>query len=165
MKKFNKYLGYIENITGYILLTISCLAVLTQLVSREIGGKSLIFTEEIAKFSYIWLVYICIALGEHNREHFYVDIFVKFVKGKANLVLYTVEYLAGCLVFAYLFYWSIKFYAFEKVILSPALEMSMSVVALAVVVGIGLSLIHRTFKLVETINQIIHYSAERTVEN
>lgn len=164
MKKLKEVFDSLEIYISSVLVIIMSLSVLTQLVSREIFGKSLLFTEEIAKYCYIWVVFFCISMGEKNREHFYVDIFVKFVKGRASLVLYSIEYLAGCIVFAYLLYWSIKFYGFEGVILSPALEISMDVVAAAVVVGMALALIRRTNKLVKSIADIINYSKEKVVK-
>jgi TRAP-type C4-dicarboxylate transport system permease small subunit len=164
MKKIIKAFDSIEINISSVLVVVMSLAVLTQLVSREIFGKSLLFTEEIAKYAYIWVVFFCISMGEKDREHFYVNIFVQFVKGRANLVLYSIEYFAGCIVFAYLLYWSIKFYIFESVILSPALEISMTTVAGAVVVGMALALIRRTKKLIISIADIINYSKEKVVK-
>lgn len=143
VKKVWKALDSFEEIFAPCLFVVMCIAVFAQIVFRVVLKNPLLVSEEIARFSYVWVVFLCMSLGERDREHFCVDVFLKFLKGKADLAVQLVESLIAMAAFAYLFYWSIRFVSFEAVIKSAAMEISMAYVAAAMCVGFGLCIIRR----------------------
>jgi len=148
-EKLIKALDSIEVTISSILFVVMSSIVFAQLLAREIFKSSIFTSEEIARFSYVWISFLCVSLAEKRREHFCVDVFLKFLKGKANFLVYVIEYLIGSVILAYLFYWSIEFSKFQSVRLSNALEIPMSVVAASMIVGFGMAFIRRTVNLIK----------------
>ncbi len=161
MKKLLKFAASFEDCTAPVFLALMCLAVTAQIVGRVIVKKPLLYTEEIARFSYIWCVYILIAMGEKHQDHFSVDVFVKFLRGRADLALRVVEKALGCLIFGYLFYWSLKFYHFEKIIESPAFGISMGLVSASLCVGFFLAFVRRGAHLVRAVKDLMDSGGSR----
>ncbi|PKL14017.1 MAG: TRAP transporter small permease [Spirochaetae bacterium HGW-Spirochaetae-4] len=148
MKKLLAILNSFEDYVAPAFFAIMCVAVAAQIFFRIVLKRPLLYTEEIARFSYVWCVYICIAMGEKYQDHFAVDVFVKFLKGKPNLLLHVIEKSLGSYMFAVMFFWSVKFFSFQKILQSPAFGVSMSVVAASMCVGFFLAFIRRGVHLV-----------------
>lgn len=154
MKKLLKLLNKFEDYLSPMFLVIMCLAVTVQIIGRVIVKKPLLYTEEIARYSYVWCVYLVIAMGEKYQDHFSVDIFVWFLKGKADLALKVFEKALGCVMFAMMLVWSIRFFRFEMIIESPAFGISMGVVAFSMCVGFFLCLVRRGVHLVNALKAL-----------
>lgn len=148
------FFNSIEDYVAPAFLVLMCLSVTAQIIGRMVVKKPLLYTEEVARFSYIWCVYITIAMGEKYQDHFSVDIFVRFLRGRANLALILVEKALGCAMFGVMFYWSIKFFKFEKIIESPAFGISMGVVAASMCVGFFLCFLRRGVLLVAAVKAL-----------
>jgi TRAP-type C4-dicarboxylate transport system permease small subunit len=104
-------------------------------------------------------------MGEKYEEHFCVDVFVKFLKGKPSQALRVVEKALGCVIFCVLLYWSIKFWSFQRINKSAAFGISMSIVAASMNVGFFLALIRRSVHLVKAIKLLFGNSGQRDLEN
>ncbi len=135
MKKILKVFNSLEEIIAGSLFGVMCVTVLSQMVSRIFFKKALLFSEEISRFCYIWVVFMCISLGEKTFEHFNVEVFAQFLKGVPNQVLRAVTSLICCFVHVYLLYWSVQFFEFQSVVKSAAMEIPMSIVAAGMVLG------------------------------
>lgn len=135
MKRFLKIFDSLEEILAASLFGVMCISVLSQMFSRIFLNKALLYSEEISRFCYIWIVFLCISLGEKTFDHFNVTVFLKFVKGVPNQLLCVLTSLICCMIHIYLCYWSVQFFVFEKVVKSAAMEIPMSVVAAGMVLG------------------------------
>lgn len=151
LKIFNK----IEDYVGPVFLLIMCFSTFAQVVFRIIIKNPLLYTEEISRFSYIWCVYFCIAMGEKYQEHFCVDIFLKKVKGKANDLIYCVEKLIGCALFVFLAYQSVLYFDFQQIVKSAAIGLSMKWIALSMIIGFSLAFIRRLVWLVKGVRGLL----------
>lgn len=151
MKKIFKICGYLEEIVAGSLFGVMCLSVFFQMCSRIFFHKALLFSEEISRFCYIWVVFMCISLGEKTFEHFNVTVFLSFLKGIPDQLFSALTSIICFLIHAYLLYWSLQFFDFQRVVKSPAMEIPMSVVAAGLVLGFFLGSIRC---LVNGINSI-----------
>lgn len=154
MKKLVAIFNSIEDYIAPSFLVVMCLSVTAQIIGRMIVKKPLLYTEEVARYSYIWCVYIVIAMGEKYQDHFSVDVFVRFLHGRANLALIVIEKALGCAMFAVMLYWSIRFFNFEKIIKSPAFGISMGVVAASMCVGFFLCFLRRAVFLIAAVKAL-----------
>lgn len=154
MKKLLKVFNSVEEIIAGSLFGVMCITVLCQMLSRIFLNKALLFSEEISRFCYIWVVFMCISLGEKTFEHFNVEVFLKFLKGVPNQVVHALTSMICCFIHVYLFYWSIKFYEFETVVKSAAMEIPMSIVAGSMVLGFFLGSIRCLVNVVGYIKKI-----------
>lgn len=161
MKNFLKKINMIDEYVTLGLFAIMCIAVLSQMVMRIVFDSALLFTEEVARFSYIWIVFIGLSIGEKHSEHFCVEVFLKSLTGLVNKIVQFLTISIITATYCYLFYWSLKFFAFQMIIISAALEISMSVVALGLCVGLFIGIIRCSTKLVLIVNDIIEIKKQR----
>lgn len=83
---FIKTLERIQLTIGVIFLTVFIIAILIQISSRYMG-ISIIWTEELANYSFIWAVFMGAAVMVNRREHFSFDLLTKKLQGKARTYL------------------------------------------------------------------------------
>ena len=84
-----KILEKVQLAVGAISLSIFFLAILVQIVTRHLG-ISVIWTEEVANYSFIWSVFMGAAVMVNKREHFSFDFLALKLEGKSRVILFTV---------------------------------------------------------------------------
>lgn len=154
MKVLKYCFDRIEVFFCQVLFGVMSLAVAFQLVSR-FTGLGFFWTEEVARYSYIWIVFLCISLGEKMRAHFTVTAFTMFLKGRAEAVLEIIVDIICLTIYAYLFYWSLHYLPFTHIIQSPAMRLPLTVITASLTVGFSLSFIRRLAHTVERVKGII----------
>jgi len=81
-----KVLEKIQMTIGVMMLSIFFIAILIQIVSRHLG-ISIIWTEEVANYSFIWSVFMGAAVMVNQKEHFSFDFLTQKLKGKKKMGL------------------------------------------------------------------------------
>jgi len=71
---------------GVITLSIFFIAIIIQIVSRHMG-VAIIWTEEVANYSFIWSIFMGAAVMVNQREHFSFDFLTIKLKGRKKTVL------------------------------------------------------------------------------
>ncbi|WP_249260936.1 TRAP transporter small permease [Virgibacillus pantothenticus] len=119
------------------------LVIFLQVIMRYVLGSSLSWSEELARYCFIWSVYIGISYGVKRKRHISVDVLLVMLKERGRLIL---TILTNCLfiIFAAI----IIYYGADITIRllswgqdSPALQIPMGVVYLAAPIGLGLCII------------------------
>lgn len=136
------------------MLAFSSLLLFVQVVMRYVFGSSLSWSEELARFLYLWEVWLGIAYATKTGAHLRVDLIYDLVKGKAALVL---RLFVNILWFAFGVWFAfigsqtmMTIMGFGQ--LSSAMRIPMWLVYLAIPVGSGLMairLIEQTVKLIK----------------
>jgi TRAP-type C4-dicarboxylate transport system permease small subunit len=75
-----------ENIL-FFALAFSVFLIFIQVVMRYVFGKSLSWSEELARYIFIWYTWIGTSLAFKNKKHIRIEILSDFLKPKAKLVL------------------------------------------------------------------------------
>lgn len=86
MKKTIDLIEIIQKYLGMVFLTIFIIAVMIQIIARYIG-ISVLWTEEIATFSFVWVVFMGAALMVRSDDHFSFDYFKTKLGGKKKYIL------------------------------------------------------------------------------
>jgi TRAP-type transport system small permease protein len=101
---FIKLLERIQIAVGVLSLCTFFVAILIQITTRYLG-ISVIWTEEVANYSFIWAVFMGAAVMVNRKEHFTFDFLLQKLKGKkrASLSLFndTVLLLFNVAIFYY----------------------------------------------------------------
>ncbi|TCO77415.1 TRAP transporter small permease [Marinisporobacter balticus] len=71
---------------GVVALSIFFLAILIQVFSRY-AGISVIWTEEIANYSFIWAIFMGAAVMVNRKSHFRFNLLSQKIKGKKKIFL------------------------------------------------------------------------------
>lgn len=86
MKQFVSILEKIQMIVGVIFLSIFFVVIVVQIVTRHLG-VSVIWTEEVANYSFIWAMFMGAAVMVNKRDHFSFDYLQRKLKAKKLLTL------------------------------------------------------------------------------
>ncbi|WP_332696733.1 TRAP transporter small permease [Halalkalibacter lacteus] len=83
---FIRFLEKIQLTVGVIFLIIFFIAIIIQVITRYFG-ISVIWTEEVANYSFIWAIFMGAAVMVNRKDHFNFDLLEKKLKGKARVTL------------------------------------------------------------------------------
>jgi TRAP-type transport system small permease protein len=86
MKRFVKALEKLQITVGIIFLSVFFLVILLQIITRYMG-ISVIWTEEVANYSFIWAIFMGAAVMVNRREHFNFDFIIRKLTGKKKVSL------------------------------------------------------------------------------
>ncbi|MDQ0999707.1 TRAP-type C4-dicarboxylate transport system permease small subunit [Neobacillus niacini] len=132
-----------ENIESFVLIILSILTVVVifvQVIMRYVMGSSLVWSEELARYAFIWLVYIGVSYGVKRQAHISVDALNLVFKKKGKFVLAMCANIA-VLVFVVL----LTYFSFEVVTqinrMSPAMGIPLKYVYAAPLAGFLLTAI------------------------
>jgi len=136
-----KYLDdHIEEIFLIVLLTGMSLVIGLQVFMRYVMKSSLSWSEEIARYMFIWMVYIGISYGIKRERHVKIDAAVKLFPKKIQKYIFVLSDLIF-LVFAIIIIIQSKNVAmtiFELGQISPGTGISMGYVYIAIPIGFTL---------------------------
>lgn len=142
MEKFKKFIDFIDKITTWItccVVGIMVLMVSLQVISRYIFHNSLSFTEELARYMFIWSVFMGSVLAMNQRKHVGMTFFAELFKGTAKRVEQLIADICTNIFFLLLLVFGSLMVKNAIAQYTPALNISFSLVYLAVpVAAVGL---------------------------
>ena len=124
-----------------ILLTgVMCLTILAQVFSRYLLGKPLTWSEELARYTMIWVTFLGTAVAQKRGTLVCVDMFLTAMPPKVQKVFRALSDIISLLFSGTMTYLSILFAGGPSAALqkSPALHLPMWLVDLCVPIGFGL---------------------------
>jgi TRAP-type C4-dicarboxylate transport system permease small subunit len=145
----NLHLSLIE---GVVLVTYSAVAVLTvlQVLSRYVIGHSLPWTEEMARYCFMWLIYVGMVLGLNRGSHASVDILRDRFPGRAARLLRCAVHTLSVALFAVLLYHGILLLSMVSGQNSPAMRISILIPYASLPTGCALMIIEELWLLRES---------------
>lgn len=146
LKKIN---DRFEEYFAAVLLVIMTILIFFQVISRFILNTPLAWSEETARYIFIWLIYISAALAVKRQEHIRVEIGLVLLKGKGKKI----GYIITDIIFLIFSYFLVKdgFLLVQKLTehgqTSPAVGFSMNYIYAIIPIGYGLM----TVRLIQNI--------------
>lgn len=133
-----------EHLEEFFLVIFSVILVAVialQVFMRHVLDSSLTWSEELARYCFIWLVYMGVSYGVKKQRHIKVDFLLSILKGRAKIAL---NIFANLLFLGFaitiIYYGSqITQNLFNFGQTSPALKLPMGLVYLATPIGMGLT--------------------------
>lgn len=138
MKLFNKICNIINKIytyTGVALLFVISVACILQVFSRYVMGHAIQGTEEISRYSFIWMGFLGSSICVQNWSNANVSILNDLLKGKAKKWHSALLYILVIICASILFYQGIKCVGITGKQKSSMLRIPMSYVYAAIPVG------------------------------
>jgi len=130
-----------EHLEEYILVILSIFTVViifSQVVLRYIFNSSLPWSEEIARYAFIWMIYVGVSYGVKRQKHLSVDVITMIFNDKGKIIINMIAnflFLGFALVITYYGIDIVGRITRE----SAALEIPMEYVYMALVVGMILT--------------------------
>lgn len=99
----DKILDGIEKYLTAILFAVMCVVLLLQIVFR-IAKSPLSWSEEIARYLFVWIIYLASSRAMATEKHLTVDILPLLLKGRAKVILHIVSTLLTLAFFVGMLY-------------------------------------------------------------
>lgn len=146
---------HIEEVLLVFFSAVMVAVIFLQVVMRQLDS-SLSWSEELARYSFIWLVYIGISYGVKKDRHIKVDVALLLLKEKGQIIL---TIIANLLFMAFAIFVIRYGYDIASQLLSfgqksPANQIPMGLVYMATPIGMGLTLIRLIQNLIKHIKAL-----------
>ncbi|GAF20685.1 LOW QUALITY PROTEIN: TRAP-type C4-dicarboxylate transport system, small permease component [Bacillus sp. JCM 19047] len=92
MKVFRLIERHVEEVLLVIILSTMVIAIFLQIVMRFVLGTSLGWSEELARYSFIYLVFIGVSYGVKQEKHIRIDTILSFLNEKKQVILSFIVY-------------------------------------------------------------------------
>ncbi|GHV53892.1 TRAP transporter small permease protein [Deltaproteobacteria bacterium] len=144
-------LDKVMRLIGVIFLMIIVMSSFLQVFTRYVLNSSLFWTEECARFAFIWATMFGAAVGVKSKSHAAVDFLVSRLRGKArNINLLSVDIMI-LIMGVLLIYAGCEMLTLVHKQLSPALRIPMSYVYGGIPVGAVGIVVHALTNIVNTV--------------
>ena len=133
----------IERIILLVLLAVMSVVIVLQVFMRYVMENSLTWSEELARFCFVWLIYIGISYGVKKAKHIRVEAILTVLKRKGKYIINMVAYLLFLFFALYATYYGFSIYSAIKATgqMAPSLGISMSIMYLGMPIGMLLTCI------------------------
>lgn len=135
-----------DKLEEYFLVTVlaaMCTLVFVQVIMRYVFGSALFWSEELARYMFLWLIWIGAAYATKKRSHIVITFFVNKLSGTPRKIINAIVILAwiGFATFLTLVGWQLTTLILNMGQLSPAMRIPIGFVYASVPVGCGLMVI------------------------
>jgi TRAP-type C4-dicarboxylate transport system permease small subunit len=156
MEAYSRLVGYLEK--AVMSFSILCFAVMTfcggaQVFSRYVFNMSLDWTEEVARFMFIFTTLLGSSLCVKKMNHINVDLFLVRATPKVQRWMEIFVVFVSCLLFAVMFWYGIEIVVATMDQFAPSTDVSMGLVYLVVPVSGLLMILFSVENLVHLIQK------------
>lgn len=97
MKKFANFLSDFEFRFSYVLVVLLTVILFIQIVNRYVFSFTLFWLEEIARISFVWLIYFCVASAARENRHIRIGLIDMFLpKSAIRIVNFIADGIVIC---------------------------------------------------------------------
>lgn len=154
----DRVLDLLETYLCGILFLITCTIIFIQVVFRSVS-LPVAWTEELARYLCIWVIYLAASKGVKNGNHMSVDLLPIVLKGKARVVLYIIAELISLAFFCLLCYVGVQVLIGmgARPQYSAANGIDMRLAYAAPYLGAGMMIIRALQRLVVLVRQLLGF--------
>lgn len=146
----------LEEYLAAILLSFMTIFIFFQVLSRFVFDAPLAWSEEAARFVFVWTIYISAALAVKKREHISVEVGIMFLKGKAKKAAHILADLIFLVFTIFLLkdgIFLVKHLSGSQQI-SPALGLPMNLIYIIVPLGYGLMMLRLIQRIIADVKHL-----------
>jgi TRAP-type C4-dicarboxylate transport system permease small subunit len=142
LARFDHLLAKAEAAVLITLVAVMTLIVFLQVVYRYVLIQPLHWSEELARYLFVWVSILGATLGLEKRGHFGLDFFYRMLPDhKRRFLQFLIHLFVGCVILVILIQ-GVKLVQATALQKSPAMEISMGWAYACLPVGAGLMVIH-----------------------
>lgn len=163
-KTINLILNSIENVIRYLvasMIVTMTVVIFYQVTQRYLFGQPTIWSEELARYLFVWLVMLASAIAIRKNRHIRIDFFIRKLKPKARLFI---ELLCYTLILVFLVFllkegWAIMQQTFNQ--RSPGLKIVMAYPYLSIPLGTSLMILFTLEIMIKQCKDYLNVSYRR----
>lgn len=130
-------------------LAVMCIVVALQVIMRFIFKNPLVWSEELARYIFVWIAFIGAAYGVRWNLHIRLDLFYEKFPVLIQKIVSTGANILSIFCFTYLVIYGVKFAISQNGIASAAMGIPMSYIFFAVPIGGALIILNLCIQTVQ----------------
>lgn len=139
----------IQEKVSVVMMIVLLFLTFSNVVGRYLFSKSIFFADEVARFLFVWLVFLGIGTIVRQKRQVAVTLFSDKMTGVPKLVLESITALCGLVFLVILFIGGVQLSGTMNFYSSAALGIPMGFIYLAIPIGAGLTLVFHILNFVE----------------
>lgn len=132
----------VELVVGVSFTVVMVVAVFLQVVFRYVVNHPLSWSEELARYIFVWASMLGASMGVKKKTHFCLDALLKMIPQPQRKIIEAVLYTIMSVLLIVLVYFGTKFSSELYVQTAPGLNITMAIPYAAIPVGGLLMLLH-----------------------
>jgi TRAP-type C4-dicarboxylate transport system permease small subunit len=136
------------DVTTMLILWVTVVVIFVQVIARYILEVALPWTEEFARFAFLWLIFLANAMAERQKEHFRVSYFVEQAPPKLRYAFWAAGEILIFVFFIWLLMDSLTFVQMGKRMISPVMQLRLDWIYWGLPAAVILSLLNRSRNIV-----------------
>jgi C4-dicarboxylate transporter DctQ subunit len=148
-----KLLDWFCDISSLIILYVTVVVIFVQVICRYVLQVALPWTEEFARYAFLWLIFLANALAERQKEHFRVSYFVEQAPRRLRYVFWAFGEILIFIFFIWLLMDSLQFVQMGKRMISTVMQLRLDWVYWGLPVAVILSLLNRSRNIVAVLRE------------
>jgi len=148
-----KVLDWLCDISSLIILYVTVVVIFVQVICRYVLQVALPWTEEFARYAFLWLIFLANALAERQKEHFRVSYFVEQAPRRVRYVFWAFGEILIFIFFIWLLMDSLQFVQMGKRMISTVMQLRLDWVYWGLPVAVILSLLNRSRNIVTVLRE------------
>ena len=126
-----------------ILMSFMLLLTSANVVGRYVFSKSIFFSEEMARFLFVWVVFLGAAIIIKDKGHVAINFFAERLKGKKSGRLLEIFIgICGFIFITIVFFGGVTLSKTMNIYKSPAMQIPMGYVYYVIPIGAGIMMVH-----------------------
>ncbi|MCG8484053.1 MAG: TRAP transporter small permease [Clostridia bacterium] len=150
-----KYYDKIENFLIMVVLATMGIVLAYQVFMRYVVNQPVIWSEELARYLFVWFTYIGASYGVKRKAHIRLEFLHKQLSKKAQAIINILSNLLMIVVFLYLVPPGIDAVKYQHQLLSSAMEIPLSLIFIAVPIGLMIVSIRLLMDMIEELKKLI----------
>ena len=143
MKQFLKLLDKLNEAASVMMLVTTIVVVFLAILSRYVFKNPIPWTEEVARFAFIWLVFLGISIAETNQTHFRINFFILKAPKHIQKGVWVFSEIIIFLALLLLLKDGIQFMHMGSMAVSATLELRLNYIYMALPLAVFLTLFSR----------------------
>ncbi len=129
--------------TSILILWGTVVVVFLQIMARYVFKVPLVWTEEVARFAFIWLAFVGVAVTERQNAHFRVTFLVEKAPPRLRFAIWILVELCILVTLVLFFFEAIKYTKLGAQNVSAVMQLHLSYIYASLPVFVVLALINR----------------------
>lgn len=158
-----------DNLEEFIIIPLifaMSFIIFIQVIARYVFHNSLTWSEELARYLFVWLVYFSVSFTARRQKHIRIDAAINLYPKAMRPII---EIVSEVIVLAFSIFIAVTgVTVFQKITwsgqMSPAIGLPMQFVYAAPMVGMALTAIRQIQCIIEKIGKLGHYEDEEANE-
>ena len=146
-------LDWFCDISSLIILYVTVVVIFVQVICRYVLEVALPWTEEFARFAFLWLIFLANAMAERQKEHFRVSYFVEQAPRRLRYVFWVAGEILIFTFFIWLLMDSLAFVQMGKRMISPVMQLRLDWIYWGLPAAVMLSLLNRSRNIVAVLSR------------